>query len=392
MKHRSQNGPALASIFSLAAILAVTILAATHLSAQMNGLTPRYKVLPAVTQGNLAVFPAVSNAVQDTSMFLTLDEGIREGTVVVEEAGSSAALVRPRAQINDGVLRQRPFQLPGPSQLPRQDGAQVNELSIINHSSKPLLLLAGEIVTGGKQDRVVGKDRIVPAHSDPIALSVFCVEPHRWTGTTSEFGTLHPLMAQPSVRSKAMANQNQAQVWDEVAKSRALFIAGAPQVDRRAMSATSSYADALQHSSAQRQIDAIAGPIETSYEKFLHQLREQKAVGAVVSVNGELIWADVFASNSLLEKYWPKLIRSYAAEAVAPKITPAIVKMAATQEQAQTFLDKLDSKHEAIESEPGLYRNTEITGDNFDVFVLTALLPNTGFSVHIAKMKRQQNG
>jgi len=43
------------------------------------------------------------------------------------------------------------------------DRAEVNRLVLINNSKHPLLLLAGEIVTGGKQDRVIGKDRIVPA-------------------------------------------------------------------------------------------------------------------------------------------------------------------------------------------------------------------------------------
>jgi len=33
----------------------------------------------------------------------------------------------------------------------------VNRLVLVNNSKRPLLLLAGEIVTGGKQDRVIGK-------------------------------------------------------------------------------------------------------------------------------------------------------------------------------------------------------------------------------------------
>ena len=42
-------------------------------------------------------------------------------------------------------------------------------------------------------------------------------------------------------------------------------------------------------------------------------------MGVVVAVNGRLIWADVFASTTLLEKYWPKLVRSYAAEAIVAR-------------------------------------------------------------------------
>ncbi len=71
---------------------------------------------------------------------------------------------------------------------PSPGGAQVNQLVLVNNSKRPLILLAGEIVTGGKQDRVIGKDRIIPPESDPMDLGVFCVEPGRWVGSSDRFG------------------------------------------------------------------------------------------------------------------------------------------------------------------------------------------------------------
>ena len=61
-------------------------------------------------------------------------------------------------------------------------GAQVNQLVLMNRGKRPLLLLAGEVVSGGKQDRIIGKDRIVPIGAAPLPLDVFCVEHGRWTG------------------------------------------------------------------------------------------------------------------------------------------------------------------------------------------------------------------
>ena len=52
------------------------------------------------------------------------------------------------------------------------------------------------------------------------------------------------------------------------------------------------------------------------YDGLLHELRKVGAKGVVVAVNGRIAWADVFASTDLLEKYWQKLIRSYAAESL----------------------------------------------------------------------------
>src|SRR5271157_5940400 len=129
-----------------------------------------YKVLAPISRGNLTIFPVVTDRTHDTRNFLTLDEGVRSGEVVVSEAGSVRPLIRGHERY-----------------MPR-DGAEVNRLVLVNNSDRPLILLAGEIVTGGKQDRVVGKDRIVPSNSDPIDLAVFCVEPGRWTGTSAQFG------------------------------------------------------------------------------------------------------------------------------------------------------------------------------------------------------------
>ena len=350
---------------------------------QVKSSVPRYQVLSAATEGNLAVYPVIADTVFDAGGFLTLEEGIRSGQVVVTEAAQPTGLVRPR-RVDDQAVRGEQFPVP----FIHQSGARVNELAIINNSQHPLLLLAGEIVTGGKQDRIVGRDRIIPAHSDPIALGVFCVEPHRWTETSAHFGALPSALAQPSVRSKAMVKRDQQQVWSEVAKSRSAFVSAAPSIAAGALQSTSSYAATIQNDGVRQRIDSIAVPLQRSYDKLFKDLRSRNAVGVVVAVNGEIIWADVFADSGLLEKYWPKLIRSYAAEALSPRVRPTAVPSPPSQAAAQDFLDRFDAHHETVETEPGLYRNTEISGEDFDAFVLTALLPRTGFNVHLAKMKR----
>jgi hypothetical protein len=345
-----------------------------------------YKVLDPIRHGNLTVFPVVAARTYSTSEFLTLDEGLRSGEVIVTEAGSVQGLIR--RHVTPAI---------------RHDGAEVNRLVLVNNSKRPLLLLAGEIVTGGKQDRVIGKDRIIPAESDPVDLSVFCVEPGRWVATSDRFGasqsmygkglnTLGSLgaapmamMAQPSVRGKAMADKDQGEVWSEVNKEK---VAMAEQVTVSAsagaadLGQTTSYAKVNENSEVKKQIDSIARPMEEDYQSLIHQLRDRNAVGVVAAVNGRIIWADIFASADLLGKYWPKLVRSYASEAVVTRAKETEV----TVNQAQSFLGDMEGRHEMIESEPGIYRHTEVTGDGFKAFVLMSLLPKTGFDVHIAKM------
>jgi hypothetical protein len=322
-----------------------------------------YKALAPIRRNNLTIFPVVTDRSHDTSSFLTLDEGLRSGEVVVSEAGTLQPLIRGRV---------RP--VPG--------GAQVNRLVLVNNSARPLILLAGEILTGGKQDRVVGKDRIVPPESDPIDLAVFCVEPGRWVATKYDFGSLHSQMAQPSVRRSAMADQDQQQVWSQVhAMGAAMAAVASPQAARE-IESTSSYAGVMSNEEVKQRVEAVAAPLAQSYREVMRELRDRNAVGVVVAVNDQIIWADLFASTPLLEKYWPKLIRSYAAEALTRPTALGHPDVNA----AQAFLQDFGARRETVESEPGVYRHTELAGEGFTAFELTTLLPGTGFDVHIAKI------
>ncbi|HMK20988.1 MAG TPA: DUF6569 family protein, partial [Terriglobales bacterium] len=145
---------------------------------------------------------------------------------------------------------------------------------------------------------------------------------------------------------------------------------------------TTSYARVMDNADVRKKVDSVAGSVEQQYSSTIQQLRDKNAVGVVVAVNGEIVWADIFASTSLLEKYWPKLVRSYATEAVVTRAKGSQVSESAAQE----FLEHLHGRHETVDSEPGVYRHTEVTGDGFKAFELTSLLPKTGFTLHIAKM------
>jgi hypothetical protein len=385
----------------VAAVVVAGVVVTDQRPAQAGEVTPSsgFKVLEPIRHGNLTVFPVVGPKSYLTGEFLTLDEGLRSGEVVVTEAGQARGLIRRHPVAVAAVER---------------EGAQVNRLVLINNSKKPLLLLGGEIVTGGKQDRVIGKDRIVPAESDPIDLGVFCVEPGRWAASSEHFGASgltyasrvatgtaggvgggsvgapvplpSTMMAQPSVRARAMGDKDQNEVWAEVRKQQQAMqtveVTAAAQTVATEIARTSSYAKVMENDDVKQRVDAVAKPIEQNYQSLIRQLRDRNAVGVVVAVNGRIIWADIFASTDLLEKYWPKLVRSYASEAVVTRAKDVEVGM----NRAQAFLENMEGRHETIENEPGVFRHTEVNGDGFKAFSLTSLLPKTGFEVHVAKM------
>ena len=344
--------------FSILASFASAMLAATFAVAG-NTVHSELHVLPPVTKGNLSIFPVVGGAESDTGRLLTLDEGLHAGSVIVTEAGSLRGLIRPGTP------------------LPPQSEAEVNRLVLINNSDHPLLLLAGEVVTGGKQDRVIGVDRIVSPKSGPIDLSVFCVEPGRWVASSDHFGSMKSQMAQPSVRTPAMAERNQQAVWAQVGGALAGMARAVPQASG-SVHASTSYAKAMENPDVQRKVESVAA----DYDGMLRELKKEGAKGVVVAINGRILWADVFASTELLEKYWQKLIRSY----VADSLTIASEPGQADQKSAQLFLDQLHGNREVTETEPGLFRRTEISGDGYRVFSLTSLASKQEYTVHLAKM------
>ena len=348
-----------------------------------------YRVLAPIQSGNLLLFPVVRayGKSPGETPFITLDEGIKSGEVEVTEAGRVQGLVRPRA------TDQNSRRYPDPVQNSyRAD--QVNTLVLVNNSSRPLLLLAGEIVTGGKQDRVIAKDRIVPVGASPIDLGVFCIEPGRWTESSATFGAAakapaHGFMVQPTVRERAMVQKDQQQVWDSVrgAISQMAVAAAPPTGGGRPPTAssfgTTSYAKVMESNAVSDKVDEAAAPVMKSRDQVLAKLREQHAVGVIVAVRGEIVWADLFANTELLARYWTKLVRSYAAES----LTNGEIHTAPAVTDAQHFLDAPTGGTETSAGSLGVYRYRELKSSGASTFVLESLLPETGYDVHISKMK-----
>ena len=323
-----------------------------------------WRLLEPVTYENISVFPVVSSNSQDTSPFLTLEEGLSTGEVLVREQGSEG-LVRGR----DG----RPVYVPQ-----NNTGASVSQLVLINRSRRPLLLLAGELVSGGKQDRVIGKDRIIPAGAPPLPLSVFCVEHGRWTGV-SQF-TAAKTIVHPSVREKAAVDQEQAYVWDAVRSGTTSKAAPAAPAARMSMHDIQGAIDTNGHTEAYEKIyqsravgvsiDDFVEEVRVRFARATSGLKDERVVGVVVAYGGEVAWSDIFASGDLFDHYWNKLLRSYAVEALARPTYRAV----ASRDNASTFLRRLNGR-ETEETEPGVYRWREINEGRLAQIELDALQP-----------------
>ncbi len=334
-----------------------------------------WRLLDPVTYENISVFPVASTYGQDTSPFLTLEEGLASGEVFVREQGS------------DGMVRGRDGR---PVYIPQSTGATVGQLVLLNHSRRPLLLLAGELVSGGKQDRVIGKDRIVPVGAPPLPLDVFCVEHGRWTGG-AQFSAANTIV-HPSVRERAAVDQKQTEVWDAVRNgTNAPVPAAAPPPKMSAGSIqgaiasyghSEAYAQIYQSRAVGVSIDDFVDQVERRFASATSGLKGERVVGVVVAYGGEVAWSDIFASGDLFDHYWHKLIRSYAVEALARPTYREV----ASRDNANEFLRHLNGR-ETQETEPGVYRWREIKQGKLAQIELDALQPKT-MTLHRLLLRR----
>jgi ARG and Rhodanese-Phosphatase-superfamily-associated Protein domain len=350
-----------------------------------------WRLAEGVTYENLTIFPVVASKQPDTSGFATLDEALARGDAVVTEQGNYLRRTR------DGVMEPLP-----------QSGAQVNQLVLVNRGKKPLILLAGEVVSGGKQDRIIGKDRIVPAGAPPLPLSVFCVERGRWTDVSTSFSAAK-MMAHPSVREKAAVEQDQSQVWATVrggstyatrsspsasagasgSGSGTATAAPAPAVsesDLRNLIAsaapTESYPKMMQSGRVGASVENFAEQMQRRFERATKDLKGERLIGVVVAFGGEVAWSDVFASSELFDAYWPKLLRSYAVEAVMRPPT----RQNASLDDARDFIRPAVG-HTKEETDPGVYRWREIIVGRTTEIELESLEPTT-FTLHWLRVTR----
>jgi hypothetical protein len=336
-----------------------------------------WRALAPISRHNLSIYPIVSTLGADTTGYLTLDEGIAAGTVKILERG----------QVEGAIFRRRDSRRWPPQfeQVPDRGGASVNELVLVNESSRPLLLLAGEVVSGGKQNRIIGADLLVPPKSDPLPLTVFCVEHGRWSAGGGAFGSAKAI-AHPGIRLQAQANKSQQGVWDSVSRAAEAVPAASPTQD---------YTAVLSSAAAEERVEKVARSIEADYERELReQVRGRGAVGVVVAINSELVWSDVFPNADLFRKYWPKLLRSYVMEAESRGrgvVSPWGDKRKAlpNPKQAEDFLLE-DRGRVSIKIEPGAYRRTEIAASRYQIVALEAIekSKDSGLMLHYNKMVR----
>lgn len=252
-------------------------LCSIYVSAQFNTdnlkMADEAELSQRFTYNKLKVYPIRANdnfrnEYKDIGKFSSLEEAIKNNKIKITEVGSSGS---------------------------------VNTLYAENLSDEPIYIIAGEIVKGGKQDRIIGED-VVLAPGENKNLDAYCVEHGRWS--TKESGNNfsgYMNISSKEVRKAAAVNKNQSLVWEKVA--------GVTRTNN-AESSTGSYTELENSEEYNKKLSNYLQVFKSAWDN------DPEVVGVVAVTGNEIIGCDIFASHDLFVNSYNNLIHSYITEAL----------------------------------------------------------------------------
>lgn len=267
-------------------------LAVLLMAAGVAGATPTpesAQITGPFSHDNLAVY-FVHGKSKVSPVPLTLQEALAKGAVQVSETGN------------------------------------VNTLAIENFGDEAVFVQAGDVVKGGRQDRTLTVSLVLPPKSGRIPIASFCVEHGRWSARGAEdarsfassvsavpsremkLAMQAPLPAAPADGGIATATRQQ-KVWADVAVAQER-LAAATGADVRAKASATSLQLALENEKLTGMRKTYAAALKAAGEA------DDDIVGYVFAVNGKLNSAEIYESNGLFRKMWPKLLDASATEAI----------------------------------------------------------------------------
>lgn len=280
---------------------------------------------------------------------------IHENLAIYLVHGKSAAGAVPLT-LDEALVRQA---------VKVHETGNVNELQIENLGSDEVFVQSGDIVKGGQQDRVLTVSLILPPKSGRIPIASFCVEQGRWSARGKEdvktFATaaavvpsreakiamkapVAPVTADPVPTGSVPSNRvstfalsaasdtstRQQEIWRKV-RTMQQGLSSNLGVTVNAAASQSSLQLALENEKLQTAQSAYVAALQPTGEK------DADVIGYVFAVNGKLNSAEIYPSNGLFRKMWPKLLKASITEAIGQKNAGG--EATPTSEAAMAFLD-----------------------------------------------------
>lgn len=279
------------------------------LHAQLTYQNLRVEYDSAVTYKNLKIIPIRWKGPGGNDFrALSLADGVKRGKVVITERGTAST-------------------------------ENVHWLRVNNTSDQPLFVASGELIAGGRQDRMVARDTILIPTGHDQYIPVMCVEEDRWSRREKKF--IYFNYANPTLRKTLDIAKNQVVIWREVNR----------QLDgNKIVSPSLAY--------AANRLDKKRSPAVLEYFNFFHtkfQQTDSSIVGIVCMTDNKVIGSDIFANAFLLYGQLDALLYGYIEEAELGG-APVTIRDEKIKKYLDRFLGDEQSQEEYLKTNGKIFR------------------------------------
>lgn len=233
-----------------------------------------------------------------------------------------------------------------------QGEGEVSQLMVVNSGQKPVLLAVGDVVEGGRQDRVIVSDLLIPPNKRPTPVAVHCVEQGRWTQGAQRVAFNYGGRGESALKKVLQLESNQQATWGAVA---GLIGAKGTQIQHLASRGESSdtsrqdfFSDAQRQSELLSDLQPATGTymvamnsaaIETHITAYTDAmeplLEEANLVGFVIALDGELVAAEAYGDSRLFRASSRDILRSVGLDALSRATTSADAEPVSSHEAAE---------------------------------------------------------
>lgn len=184
----------------------------------------------------------------------------------------------------------------------------VHWLRINNHTDQPVYISSGEMITGGRQDRIVSRDTVLHPTGGDQYVPAMCVEEGRWSEKEKKFQ--YAGYTNSSLRKVIDGSRNQVLIWKEIYDQLELLPHKSPTLAYSSIRAEKKYL-----------------PEEAAYRQYmLERFRnsDSSLVGFIAVSGNRIIGADVFSSGSIFYAELSSLLSGYIETAIVSGSAPVV--------------------------------------------------------------------
>ncbi|MBQ4802636.1 hypothetical protein J8L88_07175 [Aquimarina sp. MMG015] len=271
-----------------------------------------------------------------------------------------------------------------------KETGNVNQLLLDNNSDDYIFIHSGDIVKGGKQDRTISYDVIIPPKAKNVELQSFCVEQGRWrqrgNETLSSFASNTKMLSSRELKLAARHEKNQSKVWGKVAEQKDRLNDNLSRKNGKMVNVANNASNtSLQLALESDELDSAK---KEYYNKFKDLLTTDNTIGYAYAINGKVYAVEIYNNQRLFKNLWDKILESIIVEAISEQNDKDYE--ACTVKDVTKFMDAIKTENKGVVKNVNKTTNFRTVQNNKGNIIFTTEDTDKKRWIHKSYMKNEK--